>query len=102
MAKSFIQKLLKQHQETGDIRLRQQGGSPPTKLNREQLAILIEIIEANNDATLEELSDLLYEKTLVKFSRATLGRIIQKLNYSFKKKHYTQPKKKVKEYSIKE
>ncbi|MDJ0541378.1 MAG: IS630-like element ISMae26 family transposase [Microcystis sp. M53603_WE2] len=86
VAKSFIQKLLKQHKETGDIRPRPQGGSPPTKLNSEQLIILIEIIEANNDATLEELSDLLYEKTQVKVSRATLGRLTQKLNYSFKKK----------------
>jgi transposase len=44
VAKSFIQKLLKQHEETGDIRPRPQGGSPPTKLNSEQLIILIEII----------------------------------------------------------
>jgi len=59
---------------------RKKGGSPPTKLNSEQLIILIEIIEANNDATLEELSDLLYEKTQVKVSRANLGRLTQKLN----------------------
>jgi transposase len=76
---------LKQHKETGDIRPRPQGGSPPTKLNSEQLIILIEIIEANNDVTLEELSELLHEKTQVKVSRATLGRITQKLKYSFKK-----------------
>jgi transposase len=31
VAKSFIQKLLKQHKETGDIRPRRQGGTPPTK-----------------------------------------------------------------------
>ena len=74
----------------------------PTKLNSEQLIILIEIIEANNDATLEELSELLYEKTQVKVSRATLGRLTQKLNYSFKKKHYTRRKKKVTGYSKKE
>jgi transposase len=102
VAKSFIQKLLKQHKETGDIRPRPQGGSPPTKLNSEQLIILIEIIESNNDATLEELSDLLYEKTQVKVSRATLGRLTQKLNYSFKKKHYTRRKKKVTGCSKKE
>ncbi|BCU11665.1 hypothetical protein MAN88_22290 [Microcystis aeruginosa] len=66
------------------------------------LIILIEIIEANNDATLEELSDLLYEKTQVKVSRATLGRLTQKLNYSFKKKPYTRRKKKVTGYSKKE
>jgi transposase len=93
VAKSFIQKLLKQYQETGDIRPRPQGGSPPTKLNSEQLVILLEIIEANRDATLQELSNLLYEKTEIKVSRATLGRITKKLNQSFPKKCYRSPRK---------
>jgi len=93
VAKSFIQKLLKQYQETGDIRPRPQGGSPPTKLNSEQLVILVEIIEANRDATLQELSNLLSEKTQIKVSRATLGRITKKLKQSFPKKRHTSPKK---------
>ncbi len=93
VAKSFIQKLLKQYQETGDIRPRPQGGSPPTKLNSEQLVILVEIIEANRDATLQELSNLLYEKTEIKVSRATLGRITKKLNQTFHEKSHTSPKK---------
>lgn len=93
VAKSFIQKLLKQYRETGDIRPRPQGGSPPSKLNSEQLVILVEIIEANRDATLQELSNLLYEKTEIKVSRATLGRITKKLNQSFPKKRHTSPRK---------
>lgn len=52
VAKSFIQKLLKQHKETGDISPHPQGGSPKPKLNQEQLIELVEIIETNNDATL--------------------------------------------------
>ena len=32
VAKSFVQKLLKKTQETGDISPLAQGGSPPTKL----------------------------------------------------------------------
>jgi transposase len=35
--KSFVQKLLKRFEETGDISFIAQGGSPSTKLNREQL-----------------------------------------------------------------
>ena len=93
VAKSFIQKLLKQYQETGDIRPRPQGGSPPSKLNSEQLVILVEIIEANRDATLQELSNLLYEKTEIKVSRATLWRITKKLNQSFPKKFHRSPRK---------
>ncbi len=85
VAKSFIQKLLKQYKETGDIRPQPQGGIPETKLNQEQLIDLVEIIEAHNDATLEELCDLLEEKVQVRVSRATMGRLTQKLNYSVKK-----------------
>jgi transposase len=62
VAKSFIQKLLKQYKDTGDIHPQPQGGSPETKLNQEQLIDLVEIIETHNDATLEELCDLLEER----------------------------------------
>ena len=37
VAKSFIQKLLKQDQETEDISPKIQGGSPPTKLQAETI-----------------------------------------------------------------
>lgn len=93
VAKSFIQNLIKKYKETGDIRPQGQGGSRPTKLNSEQLVILVEILENNNDATLEELSELLYEKTGIKVSRATISRMTQKLNYTFKKKLCMRQKK---------
>ncbi|PSO61928.1 MAG: hypothetical protein BRC38_17040 [Cyanobacteria bacterium QH_6_48_35] len=53
VAKSFIQTLLKQARETGDINPQSQGGTPPSKLQEEPLT-LTEIIEQNHDATLEE------------------------------------------------
>lgn len=85
VAKSFVQKILKQYKETGDLAPRKRGGGPQPKLNSEQLITLTEIIEANNDATLEDLCDLLEQETGVKIARSTMGRITQKLNYSFKK-----------------
>lgn len=85
VAKSFVQKLIKQYRETGKLSPKKSGGSPPRKLNSEQLIVLIEIIESNNDATLEELCELLEERTEVKVSRATMGRITTQLNYSVKK-----------------
>ena len=94
VAKSFIQKLLKQYRETGDINPQVQGGHPPIKLQGEQLITLMEIIESNNDATLEELCELLKEKTKVTVSRSTMGRVTLKLNYTVKKKRFMQPKKK--------
>ncbi len=93
VAKSFVQKLLKQYRETEDIRPQPQGGSPAPKLNGEHLITLVEIIDDNNDATLEELCILLEEKTQIKVSRATMGRITQKLNYTVKKNSLCSRKK---------
>ena len=101
VAKSFVQKLLKQSRETGDIKPKRQGGNVPPKIQGEDLVTLTEIIEANNDATLEELCKLLDEKTGLQVSRSTLGRISQKLDYTFKKKLSMLPKKKMKKSSKK-
>jgi len=94
VTKSFTQKILKQYRETGDITPKVQGGSPPSKLGGEDLVTLMEIIESNNDATLEELSILLEKKTGIKVSRATMGRITLKLNYSVKKNSLCNRKRK--------
>jgi transposase len=55
------------------------------KLNAEQLMILGELIEASDDATLEELRYSLYQKIGVIIRRATMGRMVKLLNMTFKK-----------------
>ena len=102
VAKSFVQKLLKQYQETGDIKPKRQGGNSPPKVQGIDLVTLTEIIENNNDATLEELCELFEQQTGIEISRATMGRISQKLDYTFKKKLSMLPKKKRKKSSRKE
>lgn len=97
VALSFGQKLLKQYRLTGNIAPKAHGGGGQLKLTPEQLTTLAELIEANNDATLEELCHLLAEKTGVVVSRATMGRMTQRLNLTVKKKHYFHQKKKRKE-----
>ncbi len=54
------------------------------RLNAEQLLILAELIEKNNDATLEELRYLLYGKIGFSVSRATIVRMIKFLNITLK------------------
>lgn len=98
VAKSFVQKLLKKAQETGDISPLAQGGSPPTKLNSEQLVTLVQIIEENNDATLKELTEMLELKTGIKVSISTRARISHQLNYTFKKKHSMRLRKEANEF----
>ena len=85
VTKSFVIKLLKQYRETGNIKPLAHGGGAKLKTNPEQLEILAELIEDNNDATLEELCQMFQERTKVIVSRATMGRMSQRLNLTVKK-----------------
>ena len=98
VALSFIQKLLKQYRETGVIAAKPFAGGVKLKLNSEQLVSLSELIEANKDATLKELVHLFQEKTGVTLSRATMGRMTQKLKMTVKKKRCMRQKREVSEY----
>ena len=80
VALSFVQKLLKQYRQTQDISPQTHRCGGPLKLSSEQLVILAELIDTSDDATLEELCELLHEKIGVTVSRATMGRMIQRLN----------------------
>ena len=85
VALSFIEKLLKQHRETGNIAPKVRTEQTPTKLNEEQLTILEQIVKANNDATLDELRYQLEQKTGVLIGRSTTDRMLKKLNLTVKK-----------------
>jgi transposase len=55
---------------------------------------LAELIEANNDATLVELTHLFQEKTGATISRATMGRMTQTLKLTVKKNTSRRRKRK--------
>lgn len=94
VALSFITKLLKQYRETGEIGPKPNSGGVKLKLNAEQLAILGELIEENNDATNEELCQLMMEKTGVKVSVSTMSRMTRRLNFTVKKNDVCRRKRK--------
>lgn len=85
VALSFIQKLLKQHRETGDIAPRKRLTQTPTKLNSEQIMVLEQLVEARNDATLDELRYELEQKTGVLIGRTTVDRMLRRLELTVKK-----------------
>jgi len=91
VAKSFVQKIVKQYQETGDLQPRYSGGRPP-KMDSEQIVVLLQIIDENNDATLEELAELFTQETGIEVSISTIHRISRKFDYTFKKKPCTPQK----------
>ncbi|KGF71370.1 transcriptional regulator, partial [Neosynechococcus sphagnicola sy1] len=79
VALSFIYKLLKQYRQSGDIAPKVRTLQTPTKLNEPQLQVLKQLVEANNDATLEELRDQLEQATGVRIGRSTTARMLQRL-----------------------
>ena len=85
VATSFVQKLLKQYRETGNLAPKPHGGGHPTKLSGAQELVLAELVAAKNDATLVELAELLAEHTQVRVSPATVSRTILRLNLTRKK-----------------
>ena len=85
VALSFVVKLLKQYRATGKIAPKAFNGGVKLKLSPENLVTLADLIEKNNDATLDELCQMLEEKIGVNISRATMGRMTQRLKLTVKK-----------------
>jgi hypothetical protein len=69
------------------------------KLNAEQLMILAELIESNNDATLEDLRYLLYQKIGVTISFGNDGKNGKTIKHDFKKKLSFRVRKALTEFS---
>ena len=83
---SFVQNLLKRFKSDGTVEPRAHGGGQSAKLSPEQEAVLATLVEEDNDAILVELCDRLEQRVGVRISRATMGRIVQKLKLTRKKK----------------
>ena len=82
---SFVQKLLKQYRETGDVRPKTYRCGRHLKLTPEQMLVLGTLIEENNDATLAQLSKLFLERTGIVLSVATVARIAERLRITRQK-----------------
>lgn len=83
---SFIENLLKRYRTDGTVEPRAHGGGKLAKLSPEQEALIATLVEQDNDAILVELCDRLEQQVGVRISRATMGRIVQKLKLTRKKK----------------
>ena len=83
---SFIENLLKRYRTNGTVEPRAHGGGRVAKLSIEQEQVLVALVAEDNDAILVELCARLEQQTGVRVSRATMGRIVQKLNLTRKKK----------------
>jgi putative transposase len=76
---SFVQSLLQRYREVGTVEPKAHGGGNPPKLSPEQLEVVERLVAEDNHATLKELCLLLQQRTQLKVSRATMGRIVLSL-----------------------
>jgi len=83
---SFVSRLLKRYEATASVEPNPHGGGKPPLLNSRQIEILNQLVEEDNDATLQHLSVRLTEKTGIKVSIPTICRLLQKLELTRKKK----------------
>jgi len=83
---SFVYRLLKRYEAVASVEPTPHGGGKPALLNSQQIKILSQLVEEDNDATLQQLSVRLTEKTGIKVSISTICRLLQKLELTRKKK----------------
>lgn len=81
---SFIQKLLKQYRESGDIAPHQRGKGFESKLAK-HTEIVEKLVEEKNDATLEELQVSLEKETGISLSISNICRFLQQRKLTRKK-----------------
>jgi transposase len=87
----FVRSLLKRQRDDQTIEAKQPTGGFAPKL-AQSLEVVQQLVEENNDATLEELRVLVQQKTGVVVSVPTICRTLQQLGLTRKKKHYTRLK----------
>jgi len=83
---SFVNRLLKRYEAMASVEPKPHGGGKPPLLNSQQIDVLRQLVEEDNDATLQQLSVRLTEKTGIKVSIPTICRLLQKLELTRKKR----------------
>src|SRR5262249_61041494 len=87
---SFVEKLWRQWQTTGNCAAKPHAGGQQRRL-RDHSETLRNAVAKQPDATLEELSDQLVEAKGPQVSRSTVCRELQRLKLPLKKSHSTPP-----------
>lgn len=85
VAKSFVQKIIKQWRQTGDLSPRKRSGGQKLKLSQSQIIMVGDWVNEKNDITLEKIQQRLEQEENIKVSLSTICRVLQNLNLSRKK-----------------
>jgi transposase len=83
---SYIYKLLRQRRERHDLAPLPHGGGASAKLEAEERRVLVELVAAQPDATLDELRQGIAQRKRVRVSRSTVWRWLADLALTRKKR----------------
>lgn len=84
---SFVEKLLHRHRTTGSIAPRPHGGGRQRCIRAEHEAVLLRLIEADNDAIDAEIAERFTAATGQPVSTRTVNRMWRRLGVTRKKRH---------------
>lgn len=82
---TFVKKMLRLHREGSDLSPLPHGGGHTPKLSDKHLQMIRAEIARNNDATAEQLRELLRKRASVEVSQPTISRTLARLNLRRKK-----------------
>jgi transposase len=85
VSQSFVEKLLHRRRTTGAVAARPHGGGARPSCDAEAVALVQRLVEAQSDATLEELCAQLNQQRGLKVSRPTMSRLLTRLGWPRKK-----------------
>jgi len=87
-----VNRWLRLMRETGDVKRRPHGGGKPRRIAGKPLETLQQALRSKNDATRRELAQVLQQKAGLSVSVATVGRTLQRLGLTRKKRQSTTRK----------
>ena len=85
VSRSFVQKMLRLHRSGASIAPKPRGGNHAPKIAEADLPVVAALVEAQPDATLEELCAGFADQALKSVSIATMHRATKRLGYTVKK-----------------
>jgi transposase len=91
VSQSFVEKLLRRWRRTGAVAARPHGGGSRPRCDGEAVACVQRLVEAQSDATLEELCVQLSQQRGLRVSQPTMSRVLQRLGWPRKKSRSMPP-----------
>ncbi|MBP5977903.1 transposase [Brasilonema sp. CT11] len=90
---SFVQRLIRLYENTGQVSPKHHGGGAIAKIQVEDLPLVQQLVSEQPDALLVELCERLALRRGLQVSVPTMHRTVQKLGLTTKKKRFTPANK---------